>query len=211
MTTFSGSARTLRGALVSIDPITLAPTVIAFQYNPTTLTRSFELRTAATGPETGQVGAPPIETIKVELELDATDEREKGGGQNGVLPKLTALQTLVTPRSAAVIANEVLAVIGTIEIAPPASPLTLFIWGRRRVLPVIVSELQITEEAHDADLTPTLAKVSLGLRVLNYNDFSLTHPGYALSLAQQIAGEVMALEGSVQSLAAVLGSDARLF
>ena len=35
-------------------------------------------------------------------------------------------------------------------------------------------------------LNPIQAKVSLGLRVLSYNDLSITHPGYHL-FAQQTA------------------------
>ena len=40
MTTFPGSPRVLKGALVSIDPEATIPNVIIFQYNPDTLTLS---------------------------------------------------------------------------------------------------------------------------------------------------------------------------
>ena len=34
MTTFPGSPRVLKGALVSVDPLVPIPNVIIFQYNP---------------------------------------------------------------------------------------------------------------------------------------------------------------------------------
>ena len=210
MTSFPGSPKTLRGALVSLDVLSLKPLVIPFQYNPHTLTRSFEVGGAAGGPEAGQVSGPPAETIKVEVELDATDDLEQGRGATGVAAKLAALEMLVTPGSVSVIANAVLAALGTIEILPPAGPLTLFIWGARRVLPVAIKELSVSEEAHDENLDPLRAKVSLGMRVLTYADLSVTHPGYALSLAHQVAKEVMAVSSTVGALDGVLGGDVRL-
>ena len=59
----------------------------------------------------------------------------------------------------------------------PSAPLTLFVWGPKRVLPVKLTEFSITEEAYDAALNPIRAKVSLGLRVLSYSDLPLTQPG----------------------------------
>ena len=52
------------------------------------------------------------------------------------------------------------------------APLTLFVWGPQRVLPVRLTELSVTEEAFDPQLNPIRAKVSLGLRVLTYNDLA---------------------------------------
>jgi hypothetical protein len=184
--------------------------VIAFQYNPHTLTRSFELGGAGGGTEAGQVAAPPVETIKVDVELDATDDLEAGNGADGVAAKLAALELLVMPPSASVIANAILGLTGTIEILPPDGPITLFIWGPKRVLPVAIKELSVTEEAHDANLDPTRARVSLGLRVLTYHDLPPTHPGYALSVAHQVAKEVLSRISTVGALDAVLGGDVRV-
>ena len=96
-----------------------------------------------------------------------------------------------------------LAALGTIEIIAPEGPFTLFIWGAKRVLPVRLTEFRVTEEAHDTNLNPIRAKVSLGLRVLSYADLSLTHPGYTLFLAHQITKETMAGIGSINSLASI--------
>ena len=114
---------------------------------------------------------------------------------------------LLYPKSALVIANEVLLNIGVIEIIPPEAPLTLFVWGVKRILPVRLTELSITEEAYDPNLNPIRAKVSLGLRVLNYHDLGLLSVGGTLFMAHQIAKEVMATIGSVGNIAgAVSGS-----
>lgn len=210
MTTFPGAPRTLRGALVSVDPDTLVPTVIPFQYNPHTLTRSFEMQGATGGPEAGQLTGPPNETVQVELVLDSTDAQEAGGGADGVAPHLAALQGLVTPTSAHVLANLELAASGRMEILPPPGPITLFVWGARRVLPVAVTDLSITEEAHDANLVPLLARVSLGLRVLTYQDLPASHPAHALALAAQTSREVLAEAAVTPSLDGVIGSDVAL-
>ena len=53
--------------------------------------------------------------------------------------------------------------------------------------------------------------VSLGLKVLTYSDLPFTHPGYQLSLAQQVAKEALARTATVSSLDAVLGGGQKLF
>ena len=75
------------------------------------------------------------------------------------------------------------------------------------MLPVRITSFSITEEAHDVNLNPIRAKVSLGLRVLSYNDLSLTNPGYYMFLAHQVVKETMATIGSVNDLSAVVGSN----
>jgi hypothetical protein len=129
----------------------------------------------------------------------------------GIYPQLSALEMLVYPKSALVIANTILLAMGTIEVLPPIGPFTLLVWGLKRVVPVRLTELSITEEAFDQDLNPIRAKVSVGLRVLSYNDLTLTNPGYYVYLAHQIAKEAFATIGSVGNLSAVAGGDVKLF
>jgi hypothetical protein len=209
MTTFPGSPRTLRGAVVSIEPTSLTRTVVAFQYNPHTLTRTFEVQGAVGGREAGQLAGPPRESVRVELVLDSSDTQEVGRGALGVAPQLAALQGLVTPRSADVLSNLRLAASGAIEILPPPGPVSLFVWGPRRVLPVAITELGVTEEAHDAALNPTLARVTLGMRVLTYADLPTGHSAHALTLAGQIGRETLAAGAVTGALDGVLGSRAR--
>jgi hypothetical protein len=206
MTTFPGSPRVQKGAIVGIDIFNPLASVIIFQYNPDTLTRTLQAQTT-TG-ETGRSEAlrlkgAPVETIKLDVEIDATDQLEKAdpiATSMGIYPQLSALEMLLYPKSALVIANTVLMAAGTIEVIPPEAPFTLFIWGPKRVLPVRLTGFTITEEAHDPSLNPIRAKASLDLRVLSYSDFSVTHPGYALFLAHQVVKETMAVIGSVGNI-----------
>ncbi|WP_322819879.1 hypothetical protein [Chloroflexus sp.] len=200
MTTFPRSPRLLKGALVSFDLPNPQPAVIIFQYNPDTLSRTLEAQTGSEGSDALRIKGAPVETIKLDVELDATDQLEQGGAAVGLHPQLAALEVLIYPKSSLVIANTALLNAGTIEILPPQAPFTLFIWGPKRVLPVRLTEFSISEEAHDPQLNPIRAKVSLGLRVLSYNDLPLTNPGYHLFLAHQIVKETMAATARSSSL-----------
>jgi hypothetical protein len=216
MTTFPNTPRVLKGALVGIDPALPIPNVIVFQYNPDTLTRSLKPRSPGgdgARSEAFRLTGAPEETIKVDVEIDATDQLEKADDiatAVGIYPQLSALETLVYPKSSTIIANTVLLATGTIEILPPTAPLTLFIWGVKRILPVRLTECSITEEAYDQALNPLRAKVSLGLRVLSYNDLSLTDPAYYMFLAHQVVKEALGVVGTVNNLTSVAGGDIKL-
>jgi hypothetical protein len=212
MTTFPGSPRLLKGAIVGIDPFNPLPSVILFQYNPDTLTRTLQAQTVGEGSadrsEAMRLKGAPTETIKLDVEIDATDQLETAAVTAvglGIYPQLSALEVLIYPESSLVITNALLMSLGTIEVIPPLAPFTLFIWGPQRVLPVRLTDFSITEEAHDVNLNPIRAKVSLGLRVLTYNDLPLTHEGYGIFLAHQVIKETMAQVGSVGSLSAAAG------
>ena len=212
MTTFPNSPRLMKGAIVGIDIFNPVSSVIQFQYNPETLTRTLQAQTSGQGGNSSEAlrlkGAPQ-ESITMEIEIDATDKLEKGDNNAttmGIYPQLSALEMLIYPKSSLVIANTALLAAGTIEVIPPMAPLTLFIWGPKRVLPVRLTSFSITEDAYDTNLNPIRAKVSLGLSVLNYNDLPVTHPGYHLFLAHQVVKETMATIGSVNDLAAAGGA-----
>lgn len=185
MTSFPNSPRLLRGGIVLIDPDSAAvKRVITLQYNPDTLTRTFQVQ--AVGAENGdrsealRLKAPPVETIKLEAEIDATDQLELPDKnpvavQVGVAAQLATLETIVYPPSSQLAAGDRMARSGTLEIAPVEAPLTIFVWSKVRVLPVRLTELSITEEAFDTALNPIRAKVSLGMRVLSVNDVGFQH------------------------------------
>lgn len=210
MTTFPGSPLLLKGAIIGVDKFNPLASIIIFQYNPESLTRTLTAQT--TGGETNQGEAlrlkgPPQETISLEVEIDATDQLELANPvavTMGIHPTLASLEMLLYPKSAVMIANEVLAAAGMIEIMAPEAPLTLLIWGPARVLPVRLTEFTITEEAFDTLLNPIRAKVRLGMRVLTYQDLGLTSVGGALFMVHQVAKEVMAMVGSVGSVAGSL-------
>lgn len=207
MTTFPGSPRLVKGAIIGIDPFNPLASVIVFQYNPKTMTRRLEATTPegeGARSEVLRLSGAPAETIDLTVEIDATDQLETGdplAEGAGIYPQLSALEMLLYPKSAQVILNTALLAAGTIEIVPPAAPFTLFVWGLKRVVPVRVQSFSIEEQEYDPDLNPIRAEVSLGLRVLSYNDFNVTHPGFSVFLAHQIAKEVMATLGSVGNLA----------
>jgi hypothetical protein len=214
MSTFPNSPRVLKGAIIGIDLFNPLASVVVFQYNPDTLTRTLQAQTAggqseADRSEALRLRGAPIEEIRLDVEIDATDQLETAdplATSLGVYPQLSALEMLLYPKSALVIANTILLAVGTIEIIPPAAPLTLFVWGPKRVLPVRLSQFTITEEAYDVNLNPTRAKVGLGMRVLSYNDLSITNPGYALFLAHQVVKETMATLNSATSLPQLAGT-----
>jgi len=207
MATPATSPRLIKGAIIGLDLFNPLASVVIFQYNPERLTRTLTPQTGGSSQGQGEalrIKGPPQEQIRVEVEIDATDQMESANPLTaalGILPALASLEMLLYPKAAAMIANEVLSAAGMIEVLPPEAPLTLFIWGPQRVLPVRLTEFSITEEAFDPLLNPTRAKVNLGLRVLNYQDLGLASPGGALFMAHQIAKEVMATLGSVGSIA----------
>ncbi|MEZ4682545.1 MAG: hypothetical protein R2932_50890 [Caldilineaceae bacterium] len=142
MTTAPFSPRLFRGALVTLDKNSKIATAIPFQYNPNTLNRSLEAQVIESQGGSGEqprYSGAPIETIKVEIKLDAIDgleKNEENAMKLGIYPQLAALEMLLYPTSQSVKLNAVLLKVGTIEIIPPTVPLTLFIWGTRRIVPV---------------------------------------------------------------------------
>ena len=73
-----------------------------------------------------------------------------------------------------------------------------------------MTDCAITEDAHDPLLNPIRAKVGLGLKVLSYNDFSITNPGYYIFLAHQVLKETMSVINLASDLTTVMGSNVRL-
>ena len=200
MTSFPGSPRLIKGGIVLIDPDTSAiERVITLQYNPDTLTRTLQVQ--GVGGEGGdrsealRLTGPPVETIKLDAEIDAIDQLESADpttGQLGIQPELALLETIIYPTSSQLQSNNSLAESGTLEIAPMQAPLTLFVWSKNRILPVRLTDFSITEEAFDPLLNPIRAKVSLGMRVLSVNDLGFAHKGGSLFMAHQQQKERLA-------------------
>jgi hypothetical protein len=200
MTSFPGSPRLLKGAIVGLDKTKPVSSIVVFQYNPDTMTRRLEARTSGGGDNSARSEAlrltgPPKEIITLNVEVDATDQLEQNNPlavASGIYPTLAALELLLYPSSATITANSSLAQAGNIEIVPPEAPLTLFVWGPQRVLPVRLTSFSITEEAYDPRLNPIRARIDLTLQVLSYVDLKITNPGYNIFMAYHIAKEAMA-------------------
>lgn len=206
MTGFPGSPRLVKGGLVLIDPTTAAVRrVIVLQYNPDSLSRTLQAKAFSSGDggrsEALRLTGPPVETIKLDAEIDATDQLEfpaqnANAVQFGIFPQLAALETIVSPSSAQLLANNALAQSGTLEIVPMETPLTLFVWSKQRILPVRLTDFSVTEEAFDPALNPIRAKVSLGMRVLTVDDVGFAHKGGSLFMNALQAKEQLAAKST---------------
>jgi hypothetical protein len=188
MSTNPLAPRWLKGAIVAIDLANpgAAPVTIPFQYNPDTLKRT--LRPQMAGGEQGQrsevvgfTGAPE-ETFDLTITVEAIDQMAAGDAtalEFGIHPQLSALEVLLYPRSQQVSADNALLDQGQIEIGGGFydAPLTLFVWGPKRVLPVRITSCSISEEEFDGNLNPIRATVVLGLRALSYSDLDARHKG----------------------------------
>jgi len=185
MSSFPGSPHLIKGGIVLVDADTAAiQKIITLQYNPETLTRSLQVKgvgeSSGNRSEALRLTCPPVETIKVEVQIDATDQLEVADTvtiQSGIQSQLSILEMIVYPSSAQLISNNNLAQSGTIEIIPMETALTLFIWNKNRIIPVRLTEFSITEEAFDVNLNPIRAKISLGMRVLNVDDLGFDKGG----------------------------------
>ena len=210
------SPRLVKGGIVTLDPNTSAlQSVIALQYNPDSLSRSLQIQAVQGGQDGTRVDAlrlrgPAVETIKIEAELDATDQLEHPTqfpitAQLGLHPQLAQLEMLVNPAVETLMADDSVANAGTLEIIPLEQPLTLFVWSKMRVVPVRLTDFSITEEAFDPNLNPIRAKVSLGMRVLSVDDLGFSHPGGHMFMSyltnkEQLAAKATSVAISVLGL-----------
>ncbi|HET9364081.1 MAG TPA: hypothetical protein VFP71_03740 [Candidatus Angelobacter sp.] len=210
------SPRLVKGGIVTMDPDTSAlKSVIALQYNPDTLTRTLQIQ-AVQGAQDGtrvdalRLRGPAAETIKIDAELDATDQLEfpqqnPTAVQFGLQPQIAQLEMLVNPTVETLLSDDRMANAGQLEIIPLEQALTLFVWSKSRVVPVRITDFSITEEAFDPNLNPIRAKISLGLRVLNVDDLGFAHPGGRMYMTyltnkQQLAAKATSTAISVLGL-----------
>lgn len=208
MSSFPRSPRFRKGAIVTLETVTMIPRVIMFQFNPDTLSRTLTPKTSRTQTEPLRIEGPPDEEIELEIELDATDQLEfpdqnLGAVAAGIGPQLAALEIILYPKTADIVTNSALASTGAVEIVPSLSPLTLFVWGPSKVLPVKLTRFRITEEAHDTELNPIRAKVSISMKVLTYTDLQQSKTGYALYMSNHLEKEIMALLGYASNIGSI--------
>ncbi|MBM0745396.1 hypothetical protein JOY44_28645 (plasmid) [Phormidium sp. CLA17] len=190
MSGFPNKPRILRGAFVEYG-ISLPPLFVVFQFNPIQLTRNRSLTHAppSGGPDSlrdfhkisddlaeirdEQIVTVQEETIGFEIRLDASDKLNEGDTiteQFGISPQLSTLELMVHPKDESLIGQALGSLLGSPGgfsfTRKPNPPLVLFIWGRKRVLPVNINSLNITETLYSADLNPTQATVSVSLTVI---------------------------------------------
>ena len=211
MSGLTSSPKLVKGGLVVLDAASGAiKRTIALQYNPDTLTRSYQVQ--GVGGEGGgeraqpfRLKGPAIESIKLEAEIDATDalefpDRNANAVKFGIAPQLAVLEALINPTTTELQTLNSLAASGTLEILPKEAPLVLFVWSPSRVVPVRVTEFSVTEEAFDPSLNPTRAKVNLGLRVMTTDDLGFDHRGSSVFISYLRTRESLAGKTGAASL-----------
>jgi hypothetical protein len=207
--------RLVKGGIVTMDVDTsVVQSVIALQYNPDSLSRSMQIQSLPGGSDGVRVDVlrlrgPALETIKVEVELDAVDQLEFPNQnpvavQYGLQPQLAQLEMLINPTVETLLADDSMANAGTLEIIPLEQPVALFVWSKSRVVPIRLTEFSITEEAFDTSLNPIRAKVSLGMRVLTIDDVGFQHPAGQMFMSYLTNKENLAAKAANAALT-VLG------
>ncbi len=208
-----------KGALVTVDPSGNPTSSIVFQYNPASLRRQVQPYLASDSLAGERTEAPRFAgaaggTISVTIQLDATDAMNSGAASSsswsGIFPQLAALELLLYPPTSQVTSDQNLIGQGQIEIVPLLVPRTLFVWGPNLVVPVMLSNLEITEELFDPDLNPIRASANLSLRVLTYSDLDTDDPGYKQFVAYQqnlqtLAQSVTGTSGLAQQTGVTFG------
>ena len=184
------SPQIFKAGLVILEPDSGAiDRVIVMQYNPETLSRSFEVATNEGFAEDAlRIGAPAGESFTLEAYVDAIDQLETADEDTirfGILPQLAALESLIYPAVDDLTRAYEESAMGVLEIAPIAGPLVLFVWSRQRVVPVSVTSYSVTEEDFDPTLNPIRARVSLGLKVLSVKEMGFEHKGGKFYLSYQ--------------------------
>lgn len=181
----------LKGALVSFSPTFLPlpiPNVIIFQYNPETMTHTWSQPEAASsaGTETSNplaVQGMPGEQFSFQIQMDSNEEIADStltsglAKLSGLYSRIAALEMLLYPTGTSnalvgAVTAAISSALGGGDSGPkrtvPQSviPVTLFIWGPGRIVPVRVTGLTITETLYDQALNPIHAQAQVTLRVL---------------------------------------------
>jgi hypothetical protein len=117
-----------------------------------------------------QVTVAP-ESLSFEIRLDATDKLNEGDAlteQHGIAPQLATLELMVLPKGESIFGEVVDRLLpgGFSFTGTKKPPMILFVWGRRRVLPVNINNLQVTETEFSANLDPIRATVAVNLTVI---------------------------------------------
>lgn len=113
------------------------------------------------------------QTIGFDIRLDATDGLDEGDTiteQFGIAPQISTLELMTYPKEESLLGAAVSALLGKpkgFSFTRGANPpLVLFIFGRKRVLPVNINSLNITETEFSTDLNPIRATVAVNLTVI---------------------------------------------
>jgi hypothetical protein len=185
----AGSTNFRSGAFVAYepdDPATVSR-FIPFRFNPETLVRDVSV-------EQGEGGGAPSgaaakagadaaseqgadansgtlkESLSVLVRLDFADRDQTAANlppEFGIAPEIAALEDLLYPAEAPSDAPAD----GSEPVKARAKrPTILFVWGEKRVLPVRITSMNISETLFNARLYPIRAEIEVGLEVLSETD-----------------------------------------
>ena len=226
---YTRSPKLLKGAFVKLSEEFLVPvpSIIVFQYNPETVTRTLTPYTSSTqegetqGGETLAEPFDPQETISLTLELDAADALEDPDSHPtavlaGVADRIAALEMLLYPSgdTGGLLGEAISSLLGAADVVPRNSvPVVLFVWGPGYIVPVRLTSFQVEEEAFSPTLYPIRAKVTVEMRVLTEQAFN--KPDRDMSASEKIAvaaykytrtqKEVLAVANLANSVESILG------
>jgi hypothetical protein len=183
----NGKLGYLRGGFIAYDPGTYPDQnrrrVIPFRINPESISRTVAVQTGQSGggvegagpraSATSSADATPDastgslkESFTVQIRLDFADRSEalrSTDEEYGVAPEIAAIEDLLHPaESESEAASD-----GTEPVRPARPrPVVLFVWGRKRVLPVRIAALKVNETVYNNQLNPVRAEIEVSLEVL---------------------------------------------
>jgi hypothetical protein len=194
---FANQPKLLKGAFVDSNLLAFPPLTVAFQFNPDRMTRRRNTRIQSPRSRRGREDDLPEEealgqaqttltepeTITMDIRLDASDALEAGdriAGEFGVLPALSVLEMMITPRSESFFGG-LLGLSADFGFGDRQStPVLIFVWGRQRLYPVRLTDLNIEEVEYHPNLNPTRVIAGVSLQVIGGNNFF-----YRLTQAQR--------------------------
>ncbi len=177
----------LRGAFIAYEPGGYPngdKRTIPFRFNPEVLSRTFQVEQGKSGSGTegakksggkGEQGADASsgtvkQTFSVQVRFDFDDRHQSAEGlppELGILPEISALEGLLfaaeSPSDASSDGKEPVK-------ARPQRPTVLFIWGKKRVLPVRITGMAVNETRFNSELNPTRAEIDVQMEVMGESD-----------------------------------------
>lgn len=158
--------------------------------------RDYHKKTDLMSIQKDQVVTVSEESINFDIRLDATDALNDGdvvAQSLGISPQLSALEFMTLPKNESRIgpALDRLLSLSSFSFTRSSNPpMVLFIWGRKRVLPVNITGLNITETEFNTRLDPIRATASVSLQVIEGKNIPYT--------TTRIAREVMAVANAAR-------------
>lgn len=193
----------IKGALVQVtaSALDIFPNVVAFQYNPASVSRTISPFGTEEGESKRGTIAPgtqpyePKETIELTLELDGSDDlglEDPLTIATGVAPRIAAIEKMLRPTKSLFvdIVESGLALGGkTLDTSAlperPTVPIVFFFWGPGRVLPVRITTYSIEEQSFHPTLFPLRATVTVTLDVLTPSAFACQR-GLVVDIAKAV-------------------------